>query len=67
MFEEILERYWRETLKAEKMKVYEYYINPYDMSEEGKQNALLKYNCMIKNNVKILKLKDLQNLGINVK
>lgn len=37
------------------------------MSEEGKQNALLKYNCMIKNNVKILKLKDLQNLGINVK
>lgn len=43
------------------------YINPYDMSEEGKQNALLKYNCMIKNNVKILKLKDLQNIGINVK
>lgn len=28
---------------------------------------ILKYNCMIKNNVKILKLKDLQNLGINVK
>ena len=43
------------------------FINPFDMSDEGKQNALLKYNCMIKNNVKIFKIKDLQQLGINVK
>lgn len=42
------------------------FYNPYDISEEGRFNALAKYKCMIENNIVILRKQDLINLGIEI-
>lgn len=40
------------------------FIDPYDTSDEGRANAKLKYECMMKAGVKILTSKELTKLGI---
>lgn len=42
------------------------FINPYDKTKEGYANAKLKWECMIKNNVRILTYKELISLGIDL-
>ena len=42
------------------------FFDPYDKTEIGYYNAEQKYNCMINNGIKILKSKDLIELGILV-
>lgn len=40
------------------------FFDPYDKTEEGYKNAELKWDCMIKNNVKVYTGKELKELGI---
>lgn len=40
------------------------FINPYNRTEKGYADALLKYKCMIDNNVQILTSKELKELNI---
>lgn len=42
------------------------YRDPYNKSKVAQQNAKLKYECMIKNNVKILRAYDLIGMGIDL-
>lgn len=43
------------------------FIDPYNKSDDAQKNAKLKYECMMRNNIKILTSKELKSLGIKLR